>query len=484
MRALLLIFACTAVSGDIPLKSNSYSSLFGAKRGKARNQGVRVISDLAATVNDLVEGMLWSDYGTGLENQNVGDMVMKKMMRGLGRKGSKEPTMEEVRANSKECKASVNQEEHNSHVTKHDEVKTRKAVALQTSTTEEEDVDLTEDQRKAYEKQQEELANSLNQVQERVFCTNGLKVYPNATFVCDGSSASIGSLEWLAMSEVDRSKCQASSDTTSCVCPRDINPSVISGVAACDQDVAMFCTVNITTPSINECPPYVYNLDWLKPCHWYSVQDTLSVSVTLTCTFNFSEPTFEGLNIDEKYITEDYGGGSYSVKTVEEVRNTSFPQRAVGMADELGLSPGNWLLGNISGTLGIPHKFTYKLYNFNRPGDNAWRFDTDIADFEPGQLTGEKPFTYSIDLATVPARYYQGGRIYSEAGLLFSPNHTAKLLIDFIDYDPVAIGSSSDSQLAGYVIFIVLTCIFVVAGAGFMWLNTKVRIRELNHNLE
>eukprot|EP01059_Diplonema_ambulator_P007606 TRINITY_DN17087_c0_g1_i2.p1 TRINITY_DN17087_c0_g1~~TRINITY_DN17087_c0_g1_i2.p1 ORF type:complete len:316 (+),score=57.23 TRINITY_DN17087_c0_g1_i2:42-989(+) len=294
---LLLVLWCVVPAGSAGTAS-SYSTLFGARKTAQRDETVGQLTDFLATVNSLIEGMLWLDVREE-STENILSDATQKLMKNLGSRGNRDDSMPSASHAEKECKVSVDLAEHNSHSTRHTEVKkpnatvgARRTASVQQSSTsddtEQQSGDLTDDQRKAYEKMREELGADTRVV--RTFCLNGLKAYPNATFDCESQpGATVTTAEWVTMPRSEQEKCTVSSSDVVCICPRDISPSTVDNVTACDTPVPMHCSVNVVEPASTNCTAYEHNLDWLEPCHWFSTKDVMRVRVSFS-----SSPFFFG----------------------------------------------------------------------------------------------------------------------------------------------------------------------------------------------
>lgn len=219
----------------------------------------------------------------------------------------------------------------------------------------------------------------------------------------------------------------------------------------------MRCDVTHLLPDPAECGARQWALDWTRPCHWHTTRDTVEVRFSVNCSFADDAPR-GGARVQPvdqprapppgvKFpasLPAGSGGGMTAVSA--DGAAALFRYVGEGGGGQFGISADHWLLESKDG-VGM-YAATVKVYNFNRVGDNLHRYDVSMSDVRDGQLTGEEPFTFRVRVPDVPPRYFHGGRLYVEAGLLFSPNHTRRLFLDFTDYDPPALGPDASLRSA------------------------------------
>ena len=314
----------------------------------------------------------------------------------------------------------------------------------------------------------------------RLYCDGGKLFYlANSTFRCPGYDGVVFPPEHVS----DKADCLATDvSTVRCVCPMDMVPRFDGGVMVCDQPLPLRCSVRFTAPSPEGCAQRrasgeagheTHPTDYLKPCHFYKSSDSVDVNMTLTCRMQPGvdlRDTYPNLNPDVTKVLTRYSDSTMLVyDTLREIQRKYFTYSAAG-AGFPGFSTNHWILFNT---------VTFRLVNFNRlGGQDGFVVDVPVSKLSSGQITGEKPFVYPIDFATLPPAFFQGGRVFAEGGLLFSPNHTASIVFDFVDYNPAEATGSAGSSRGVVALLIVLSVLLCLAACG-MWLYVKTRKKSV-----
>ena len=294
------------------------------------------------------------------------------------------------------------------------------------------------------------VRSSHQQSGTRTFCAGGETFYlQNSTFRCLGSSQIVG-----AQDALQKEGCvPQDTSTVRCVCPMDIVPRLDGGVMVCDKALPLHCEVTIASPSADNCAAATSRLDTLRECHTYTSNDKVTLSVLVACRMQRIDDLRElytFLNPDtDKVLVRHLDASVLIESSLRDIQRTHFPMLAKGKSVRFpGFSTWHWML---------EHDFTFTLVDFNRASDANYKRTIPVADFLDGQITGEVPFEFEIDFASVPRVFYQGGRLYAESGFLFSPEHTRGIFFDFSDYIPDGKSASETKEFHLIVVFAAIT---------------------------
>ena len=281
----------------------------------------------------------------------------------------------------------------------------------------------------------------------RAYCRGGIRVFNDQTILlCNGIDRDVSNNEFLGMTPQQQQECRLKDPNLDgyCICPDDSGPLEKDGVLSCDFYAPVNCTVEMLTPA--KCPESTYNLDWMKPCNYYNTTDAITVSMNLTCAIQIDVANNRRIITDNKFFWETryiHGNAtSLSVNTIQHIKEEILKPVVNGINKPFGMTRTHWLYQSNVGLV-------FKLYNFNRVSDNAWKWETTFTDMSavPGLVTGEVPLDIKLDFSKVPSRFFHSGRIYAEAGLLFSSNHTEKMFFDFPEYKPPSYTQGTDTVL-------------------------------------
>eukprot|EP01065_Artemidia_motanka_P012054 TRINITY_DN16576_c0_g1_i1.p1 TRINITY_DN16576_c0_g1~~TRINITY_DN16576_c0_g1_i1.p1 ORF type:complete len:546 (+),score=131.65 TRINITY_DN16576_c0_g1_i1:56-1639(+) len=302
-------------------------------------------------------------------------------------------------------------------------------------------------------------------------------------------------------------------NTSFCVCPKDsvVKPGVRHPLLVTCETRILHCDTTLLRPDPRNCGRRVWSLDWMQPCHWYTTSDTAVLEFRVNCTLADDADAGQPLDPDADEMfpgSPPTGGvsvareGGLSVPSVvlpgglilasRSTAPSTFRYYATGRNGEFGLHEHHWLLRayHSNGSTQPMYSVSAKLYDFNRVSDDMYRVNFPFTQMEDGLLTGEKTFTHSIDFATVPPRYFIGGRVFAEAGMLFSANHTLKVLFDFSDYSvsPKGTSQADTFKTAEIVLGVLFGLVVIVTFFTYRCLERQqedlVRRREEHEHLD